>query len=233
MSSSKDNRMDGRPFEKTNTGVIFDLDGTLWDSSYQVGIAWQEAFDRHNVGIPVTKERMAVMMGRTVPEIGEAILPHIDEEERKIILRDCCDEEVRRLNLYGGSLYDGVFEMLEELSKKYSLFIVSNCEDGYMESFMNYHKTARFIKDTECIGRTGLHKDGNIRLIVERNGLERAVYVGDTERDMHASHKAGLPFIHAAYGFGHGFSPEYSIKTPRELPALLERIFNFYALYVP
>ena len=217
--------MSERPQENDNIGVIFDLDGTLWDSSFQVGIAWQEVFDRYKVGIPVTKERMAVMMGRTVPEIGEAILPHIEPEKRREILKACCDEEVRRLNLYGGSLYEGVLETLGELSKRYSLFIVSNCEDGYIESFLNYHKAWDLIKDTECIGRTGLHKDGNIRIICERNGLEKAVYVGDTERDMHASHRAGLPFIHASYGFGHGFLPEYSIKTPRELPALLERIF--------
>ncbi|MCR5808793.1 MAG: HAD family hydrolase [Clostridiales bacterium] len=218
--------MNGRPLEKEKTGVIFDLDGTLWDSSYQVGIAWRELFGRFDVGVEVTKERMAVMMGRTVPEIGEIILPHVEPERRSRILKACCEEECVRLNKYGGSVYDGVIELLPELAREYSLFIVSNCEDGYIQSFMNYHGTAPCIKDIECIGRTGLHKDGNIKLIVERNGLEKAVYVGDTERDMHAAHSAGVPFIHAAYGFGRGFKPEYSIGSFRELPELLKKVFK-------
>ena len=209
-----------------NTGVIFDLDGTLWDSSYQVGIAWQEIFDRYGVGIAVTKEKMALMMGRTVPEIGEAILPHIGPERRREILKACCDEEVARLDRFGGALYDGAAEVLAKLAEEYPLFIVSNCEDGYIQSFMGYHKTAPYIKDIECIGRTGLHKDGNIKLICQRNGLEKAVYVGDTERDMHAAHSAGLTFIHAAYGFGHGFQAEHSIGSLRGLPAVLKRVFK-------
>ncbi|MBR0135923.1 MAG: HAD family hydrolase [Clostridia bacterium] len=212
--------------ETPKTGLIFDLDGTLWDSSYQVGIAWQEMFIKHGVELELTRERMAVMMGRTVPEIGEALLAHIAPEERRKILLDCCEEECRRLNRFGGELFPGVEELLPELCEKYPLFIVSNCEDGYIQSFMNYHKTAPYIKDFECIGRTGLHKDGNIRLIAERNGLEKAVYVGDTERDMHAAHAAGFPFIHAAYGFGHGFDPEYSVSSFYELPELVKKIFK-------
>lgn len=207
-------------------GVIFDLDGTLWDSSYQVGIAWNDVFKRNGVDIELTPERMSVMMGRTVPEIGEVLLPHIPIGRRMEILRQCCEEENRRLNLYGGELYDGVPEVLEQLSREYDLFIVSNCEDGYMESFMNYHGTAGFIKDTECIGRTGLDKRDNIALIAKRNGLEKAVYVGDTERDMHAAHGAGLPFIHASYGFGKGFDSEYTIGGFKELPRLLVELME-------
>ena len=207
-------------------GVIFDLDGTLWDSSYQVGIAWQEVFDRFEVGIPVTKERMAVMMGRTIPEIGEAILPHIEPERRRLILKACCEEECLRLNRFGGSLYEGVLETLGALSEEFPLFIVSNCEDGYIQSFMNYHGTARFISDIECIGRTGLHKGDNIKLIIERNGLEKAVYVGDTERDMHSAHEAGVPFIHAAYGFGRCAAAEYSISSAGELPEIVRTVFK-------
>ena len=206
-------------------GVIFDLDGTLWNSMREVGIAWNEMFKKHNVGIELTPDMMRITMGRTVPEIGEAMLSHIEPERRARILKDCCDEENRRLNLYGGVLFDGVCELLPELMKSCDLFVVSNCEDGYIESFMNYHGTGKFIKDTECIGRTGLDKAGNIRLICERNGLGKAVYVGDTERDMHFAHAAGLPFIHAAYGFGSGFEAEYRIESFRELPELLKKVF--------
>ncbi len=43
---------------------------------------------------------------------------------------------------------------------------------------------------------------------------------------MHSAHKAGLPFIHAAYGFGSGFEAEYSIESFRELPELLEKVLG-------
>ena len=210
----------------TKKGVIFDLDGTLWNSAREVSIAWNDTFAKNDVGINLTPEMMKITMGRTVPEIGEAMLGHIEPIRRAKILKECCDEENRRLNLYGGELYDGVLELLPLLKKRYELFIVSNCEDGYIESFMNYHGTGVHIKDTECIGRTGLNKAGNIRLIIERNGLDRAVYLGDTERDMHSAHDAGIPFIHAAYGFGSGFEAEYRINSFRELPKLLEKIFE-------
>ena len=207
-------------------GVIFDLDGTLWDSSYQVGIAWNDMFKKHGIDLELTAERMTVMMGRTVPEIGEELLPHIEPGRRRVILNDCCSEEVRRLEAFGGELFPGVEELLPALSKEYRLFIVSNCEDGYIQSFLHHHKMEPFITDIECFGRTGLHKGDNIKLIVERNGLEKSVYVGDTERDMHAAHSAGLPFIHAAYGFGRGFEAEEAINSFYELPAVLRRVFE-------
>lgn len=208
------------------TGVIFDLDGTLWNSAREVSIAWNEAFKRNEVGIDLTPEMMKITMGRTVPEIGEAMLSHIEPVRRARILKECCDGENERLNLYGGDLYEGIPDVLEKLNEAYDLFIVSNCEDGYIESFLNYHKTSRCFKDTECIGRTGLNKAGNIKLIIERNGLEKAVYVGDTERDMHSAEAAGIPFVHASYGFGSGFSAEYRIESLPELPELLKGIFG-------
>mgnify|MGYP002622442646 CR=1 FL=1 len=207
-------------------GIIFDLDGTLWDSSYQVGIAWNTVFARTGVGIVLTPEKMTVMMGRTVPEIGEAMLGFIEQPRRDDILKQCCDEENLRLNEFGGKVYPHVLETLEKLSRRYPLFIVSNCEDGYIESFLNYHKADKFISDTECIGRTGLAKAGNIKLIIERNRLDSSVYVGDTARDMLAAHEAGIPFIHASYGFGHAPDAEYSIDSFTELPKLIEGIFS-------
>ena len=183
-------------------------------------------FKSNGVELELTAENMTVMMGRTVPEIGEALLPFIPLPRRQEILDRCCEEENRRLNLYGGCVYPEVTETLCELSKRYPLFIVSNCQDGYIQSFLNYHKTSGFFRDFECIGRTGLAKAGNIKLIIERNRLERAVYVGDTQRDMHSAHDAGIPFIHAAYGFGHVEGADHSICVFSELLPLVDSLFS-------
>ena len=37
---------------------------------------------------------------------------------------------------------------------------------------------------------------------MERNGIEEAVYVGDTQGDADACKEAGVPMVYAAYGFG-------------------------------
>ena len=59
-----------------------------------------------------------------------------------------------------------------------------------------------YIKDSECFGVTGLNKDENIKLIVNRNNLKYPVYVGDTQGDFLACESSGVPFIFAGYGFG-------------------------------
>ena len=207
-------------------GVIFDLDGTLWDSSYQVGIAWNDALRRNGYDIELTPRDMTVMMGRTVPEIGEIVFPFIELERRKLLLEDCCAEENRRLNLYGGEVFPGVLEGLKRLAEKYPLYIVSNCQDGYIQSFLNYHKASPYIFDIECIGRTGLAKAGNIKLIVDRNHLDKAVYIGDIGRDMRSAEEAGVPFIFAAYGFGDAPDAQMRIERFGELEALLTKVFE-------
>ena len=45
-------------------------------------------------------------------------------------------------------------------------------------------------------------KADNIKELVKRNGLKNPVYIGDTEGDRIACEEAGVPFVHAAYGFG-------------------------------
>ncbi len=207
-------------------GVVFDLDGTLWDSSYQVGLAWNHVFSLYGVDLRLTPDNMKVMMGRTVPEIGEALLPDIDVAQRNRILKDCCEEENRRLRLFGGALYDGVTDTLEILSSRMPLFVVSNCEKGYINAFLEYHNMARLVKDHECIGCTGLCKGDNIRLIMQRNGLSDAIYVGDTQRDMLSAAQAGVSFIRAGYGFGGMFNAEYCIDAICELPQMIDCIFN-------
>ena len=75
-------------------------------------------------------------------------------------------------------------------------------------------------------GRTGLDKGENIRLVMARNGVNRAVYVGDTQGDADAAKKAGVPLIFAAYGFGRVADAEYVIQEISELPSILEQIFS-------
>lgn len=99
-------------------------------------------------------------------------------------------------------LYPGVREGLKTLAQKYPLFIVSNCQEGYIENFLSRFSLESYFKDFESLGRTGATKAHNLKSIVERNQLRKAVYVGDTEGDQRAAMEAKLPFWFVSYGFG-------------------------------
>ncbi|MBQ8563125.1 MAG: HAD family hydrolase, partial [Firmicutes bacterium] len=125
---------------------------------------------------------------------------------------------------HGGRLYDGVKDMLENLKQEYFLAIVSNSQDGYVQAFLDYTGLWIYFGDMEMAGRTGKCKGENIRLVMERNHLEQAVYVGDTDGDQKAAALAEVPFVYAEYGFGQAENPEYSITEVWKLPELISKI---------
>lgn len=123
-----------------------------------------------------------------------------------------------------GRLYPGVGEALEQLARDYELYIVSNCQDGYIQVLMKVCGLESLIRDIECFGRTGKPKGDNIRLVAERNGLDAAFYVGDTAMDEEAARSAGVPFVYAAYGFGQAVEPAGVIREIGELEGLAKSI---------
>ena len=94
-----------------------------------------------------------------------------------------------------------------------------------MQAFLHSHGFEDCFTDIEMSGRTGKSKAENIRLIIERNRIHEAVYVGDTASDQNAAVKAGIPFIYASYGFGEVSDVSNVIQSFQELPACLREIF--------
>lgn len=183
--------------------VLFDLDGTLWDATQAVAYSWAQALKNEpDIQAPPTIAELEQVMGMTAEDLTAALFPHLSLERRLELFEKCCQVECQYLAVHGGRLYPGIPELLATLSEKVPLFIVSNCNTDYIPSFLTGHRLHAFFKDWECIGRTGLPKWENIRLVVERNRLQRPLYVGDTAMDQEAAQKAGVPFLHAAYGFG-------------------------------
>lgn len=201
--------------------VIFDLDGTLWDSTAGVRESWGKVLlQQPDIPALPSEEALAGVMGLSSDKLMKKLYPHLSYARGQEIFDLCCQEENRHLLAHGGVLYAGIEEMLTDLSAKVPLFIVSNCNSGYIETFLQAHHMRSYFQDWECFGNTRREKAENIQLVVARNHLESPVYVGDTAWDCEAAAKAGIPFIHAAYGFG-GRLNAPSITAAAELPALL------------
>ncbi|GAA4439978.1 HAD family hydrolase [Pontibacter saemangeumensis] len=188
---------------QTTDGIIFDLDGTLWDSTQAVADAWQASISKLSyVDRTVTQEDVRAIAGMPYDAIYDKLFPNLNASQRQELMALCGEEELRQLKAEGGTLYEGLEETLASLQEKYKLFIVSNCQLGYIDIFLEFHNMQRFFTDHGCFGDNHKPKGENIRALIERNNLKEAVYVGDTKGDYDASQQAGVPFIYARYGFG-------------------------------
>ena len=197
---------------------IFDVDGTLWDSVDVCVMSWNNAISEHSNYPPVvTRDQLKCLFGKPMKEIFEAVFPGIPEEEQIRLAKYCEEYENRMLKEIPGTSYPGVADTIRELSKKADLYIVSNCQSGYIELCMEGLGIGEYIKDYACYGDNKVSKGENIRLLMERNGLENVVYVGDTQGDANACKEAGIPMIFAAYGFGEVENIEYQISNFTEL----------------
>ena len=207
-------------------GLLFDLDGTLWDSVDAICASWNRALAElaPEYAGTVTREKLLPCMGMLLPDILDRLAPDLGRKRAVPLLEKLLEEENRHLATHGGTLYPRVPETLAELAGKHPLFIVSNCQAGYIEAFFQAHGLGRFFTDYENPGRTGLDKAGNIALVAERNGLKRPLYIGDTQGDYNSAAKAGVPFLHAAYGFGTVDAPVPAVHAFEELPGAVERL---------
>lgn len=198
--------------------IIFDVDGTLWDSTATCAQAWNTAILRETGTDPhFTAQTLKGLFGRLLPDIAKVVFPDESTQRQLYLIDQCCREEHQALLKKCAPLYPDLETTLCRLSKKYRLFIVSNCQAGYIEVFLESSKLGSYFEGHLCPGDTGNAKADNILQIIRDYQLQSPVYVGDTDGDYRASKTAGVPFVYAAYGFGTVSTPDYTIKSPGEL----------------
>jgi len=206
--------------------LIFDVDGTLWNTTGIVAGAWQRAADTSGLtSAKLDAETLKKEFGKTMDVIAQNVFPDIKDKKDRDKVSELCmiceqedlddmDEETTE-----SILYDGIRETLEDLKKRNRLFIVSNCQAGYIELFIRKTHTEHLIEDHLCYGDTGLEKNETIARLMERYDMqkEETFYIGDTEGDQNASGLAGIEFIFASYGFGEAKEPCRKIAAFKDL----------------
>ena len=184
-------------------GIIFDVDGTLWDSTEMVAVAWNKVIKDEGIEHKELEEKdLKKEFGKPMEAIGESLFPEMPKDEMMKLMEKMLKYENGLVAAGPCVIFEGVQETIKKLSEKYPLYIVSNCQDGYIEAFIKAHKLEKYFSDTECWGRTRAPKAVSNRTLIERNNLSNPVYVGDTAGDASAAREAEIDFIYAEYGFG-------------------------------
>ena len=205
-------------------GIIFDIDGTLWDSCEAVCESWRSSLLRRRgcadaPGIAAVRS----IMGMTPDEISERLFGRFGARAREVF-DELSEDECAYLAAHGASVYPGAEETLRALSKEYPLFIVSNCQRGYIEAFLASCGFGGCFSGRLCAGETGLGKAENLAALISAHALKRALFIGDTRGDEAAARSAGCAFIHAAWGFGDAEAPDAAAGSFFELPGEIRKL---------
>lgn len=198
--------------------IIFDVDGTLWDSTEIVAESWSKYLqEKEHMDITLTSARLMTLFGQPLADIARQIFPDFSEAEQIRLIDGCCQAEHEALLKECAPLYEDLEKMLQIMSQKYPLYIVSNSQSGYIEVFLQSSGLGRYFKGHLCNGDTGLDKGSNICKIADMYHLKSPVYVGDTLGDYQACQKAKVPFVLAEYGFGEAPEADARIFKPMDL----------------
>lgn len=184
--------------------LIFDIDGTLWDSRALVAEGYNAQLHREGLEhLCVDAERLKTLFGKVMTEIADALFESLPQEQRYPLLERCMESENAHLHESPCDIgFPGVKETLEKLAENHRLFIVSNSQCGYPELCIRKMGLEKLIQGHLCFGDTGTTKGQTILRLMKEHHIESAAYIGDTQGDLEACEEAGIPFIFAGFGFG-------------------------------
>jgi len=186
------------------------MDGTLWDAVGTYTRSWNDVFGELGIDITVKQDDLATMVGMEGNKLISIIMPDFDDEKRREIYAMVNSKRLDLIPVHGGVLYDCVEQGLQQLAKKYSVFILSNCAQGIIPLFIGWAGVGAHITGHMAYGLNQMPKHHNIKLLSEIYGLKKPVYIGDTAGDGEQSRIAGVPFVFVSYGFGE--TEDYDVK---------------------
>jgi len=184
--------------------LIFDIDGTLWDSRALVAEGYNLQLEKEGLSrYAVTAEQLRPLFGKVMTEIADILFPDLPVSQRYGLMERCMLTENLHLRESPCRIgYPGVKETVAALAKHHRLFIVSNSQQGYPELCLEKLGIEAYFQGHLCFGDTGTSKGETIRTLMERYAITSCAYIGDTQGDRDGAAFAGVPFIWAAYGFG-------------------------------
>ncbi len=184
--------------------IIFDVDGTLWDSRELLADAYNAQLRSEGLPAEVTAEKLCPLFGKTMTRIADGLFTDIPAPERYGLMDRCIEQMDSHLEQFAGPDmgYPELLPTMQVLAKNHRLFIVSNGQKGYPQLAAKKLCIDHLISGYLSFGDTGTSKGQTILRLMAEHGITSAVYVGDTQGDLEACREAGIPLIWTSFGFG-------------------------------
>lgn len=177
-------------------GVLFDLDGTLLDTLQDLTDSTNHALAQF--GYPArTREEIRRFVGNGAARLIRLAVPEgADPEPVYAAFRQHYDRNCQNKT----APYAGVMPMLEAVAQRYPVAIVSNKPDSAVKTLC-----AQYFSGVFAMGQhEGCPRKPAPDMVYEAMsaiGVERCVYVGDSEVDVLTAQNAGVPCLTVTWGF--------------------------------
>ena len=183
--------------------ILFDLDGTLWDATDATATGYNNALSVLQVtGYDITARIIKDICGLPFDECVQRVFSGLETADHGLLEATLDKEEKEAIELLGGEVFPDVLAGLPQLAEKYKLFLISNCQDWYLDLFLDKFAVRQYFHGLDCYGTSGVPKEQMIRNTVVGYSLKNSIYIGDTEGDMVSYRNGGVDFGYASYGFG-------------------------------
>lgn len=187
--------------------IIFDMDGTLFQTDKILARALDDAFNHLRLqgkwdGLtPIAKYRE--IMGLPLPQVWATLLPNHSTEERAQIDAYFLARLIEHIGEGNGDLYPKVKEILRYLKDQgYSIFIASNGLVEYLKAIVSYYDLDRWVTETFSIQQIeSLNKSDLVGSIIDQYRITNGAVVGDRLSDIQAAKDHGLVAIGCNFDF--------------------------------
>jgi len=213
------------------THLAFDMDGVIYSAENFIGESYLQAVNSSGLSFPVpTTDRIIQQIGKPIREIFSNLFPGITEEEMVHLRKYTRKFVVQMVYEKKGIVYDGIPELIKQLSTKYTLAACSNGGGRYVEAILKtYELDKYFIPVLTLESENANHKGELLKSYISKNGSNNSAWVmiGDRKPDLDAAIFNNCSFIGCSWG--HVYKDElnrvnFIAKSPSEIISILTMI---------
>jgi phosphoglycolate phosphatase-like HAD superfamily hydrolase len=192
-----------RVMDVAEPAALFDVDGTLVDSSYHHALAWARAFDRFGYRPPLWRIHRAIGMGGD--QLVRAVLDDEAEERHGDDLRAAWGAEFDPL-LPEVKAFDRVYDLVEAVAHRgFRVVLASSAPQQHLDRYLELTGIARFLWATTTADDVEQTKPAPdiVAVALDRAGSGDGVMIGDSPWDIKAARRVNVPTMAVRTG---GFS---------------------------